>query len=149
MSALDRQAGGAHYKDFAIQPIEYCQKNGLGYAESNVIKYVSRHGAKGKHKDIDKAIHMLQVLRELAYPDAPEAEIVGVTPVADSDGWISWTDAELAAGTAPALPNGTRVVPHLRGHSRDYSTPRLVRDWHWGKLPSCPDNDIIAYKIVT
>jgi hypothetical protein len=27
MSALDKQIGGSHYKDMAIQPIEYIHKN--------------------------------------------------------------------------------------------------------------------------
>ena len=41
-TALKTQVGGSHYKDMAIQPIEYCQKNRLGYCESNAIKYISR-----------------------------------------------------------------------------------------------------------
>jgi len=65
--ASERQAGGAHYKDFPIQPAEYCQKNKLGFMESNVIKYVSRHDRKGKSKDIKKAIHMLELLLEFEY----------------------------------------------------------------------------------
>lgn len=65
--ASERQAGGAHYKDFPIQPAEYCQKNKLGFMESNVIKYVSRHDRKGKAKDIKKAIHMLELLLEFEY----------------------------------------------------------------------------------
>ena len=65
--ASERQAGGAHYKDFPIQPAEYCQKNKLGFMESNVVKYVSRHDRKGKAKDIKKAIHMLELLLEFEY----------------------------------------------------------------------------------
>ena len=65
--ASERQAGGQHYKDFPIQPAEYCQKNKLGFMESNVVKYVSRHDRKGKAKDIKKAIHMLELLLEFEY----------------------------------------------------------------------------------
>ena len=43
---LDIQQGGSHYKNMAIQPIEFCQRNRLPWCESNVIKYVCRHGAK-------------------------------------------------------------------------------------------------------
>ena len=77
MSALEQQAGGSHYKDLAIQPIEYCQKNRLDYGESNVIKYVTRHRTKNGVEDIDKAIHMLLLIRELVYPDADSCEFVG------------------------------------------------------------------------
>ena len=40
MSALDKQIGGNHYKDFLIQPIEFIVKNNLGFIEGNVIKYI-------------------------------------------------------------------------------------------------------------
>tara|TARA_R110000803_G_scaffold39813_2_gene85876 strand:+ start:202 stop:537 length:336 start_codon:yes stop_codon:yes gene_type:complete len=74
--ALERQAGGQHYKDMAIQPIEFCQKNGLNMCESNVIKYVSRHRKKNGREDIEKAIHMLEVLLELEYP-LPASDMTG------------------------------------------------------------------------
>lgn len=68
MSAFDTQVGGDHYKDLAIQPAEYCQRNKLGALESFVVKYVTRHREKGKRKDIEKAIHCLQLLLEIDYP---------------------------------------------------------------------------------
>lgn len=67
MSALNDQVSGNHYKDMAIQPIQYIHANGLGYFEGCVIKYVSRHRAKNKAEDIKKAIHFLQLLLELEY----------------------------------------------------------------------------------
>ena len=30
-AALTTQVGGNHYKDMAIQPVEYIHKNGIGY----------------------------------------------------------------------------------------------------------------------
>jgi hypothetical protein len=63
----DVQIGGSHYKDFPIQPYEYCHKNKLGMLESNVIKYVSRHKTKNKEQDIRKAIHTLELLLEIEY----------------------------------------------------------------------------------
>jgi hypothetical protein len=69
MSALEEQVGGNHYKDMPIQPIEFCQKNRLGYAESLAIKYICRHGRKGGRQDIDKAIHYLELLKTLEYPN--------------------------------------------------------------------------------
>lgn len=70
-SALDTQAGGAHYKDLPIQPIQYICANGLGYLEGNVIKYVTRHGSKGKAEDIKKALHYCQLILELQYGIKP------------------------------------------------------------------------------
>lgn len=61
---LDIQIGGGHYKDMAIQPLEYCLANNIPFVEGNVIKYVSRHRKKGGKEDIKKAIHMLEVLLE-------------------------------------------------------------------------------------
>ncbi len=65
--ALDKQVGGNHYKNYAIQPIEYCQKNELNYCESNVIKYVTRHKHKNGKDDLLKAIHNIELLIELEY----------------------------------------------------------------------------------
>lgn len=70
MSALDTQEGGSHYKNMAIQPVEYIVKNNLGYLEGNVIKYVSRHRVKNGEEDIRKAIHYLQMILEM-YSEAP------------------------------------------------------------------------------
>ncbi len=70
MSALNDQIGGNHYRTMEIQPITFCQKNKLGYAESLAIKYICRHGSKNGRQDIEKAIHCLQLLLELEYPDA-------------------------------------------------------------------------------
>ena len=68
-NALDVQVGGGHYKDMPIQPLEFCQKNKLPFCESNVVKYVCRHRAKGGKQDILKAIHNLQVILQLEYSE--------------------------------------------------------------------------------
>ena len=60
--------GGDHYKSLPIQPVEFCQRNRLPFIESCVVKYVTRHRAKGKRQDIEKAIHFLQLLLEMEYP---------------------------------------------------------------------------------
>lgn len=64
-SALDQQEGGRHYKDLVIQPIEYIHKNGIGFAEGSVIKYVTRWRAKGGVEDLKKARHFLDLLIEM------------------------------------------------------------------------------------
>jgi len=63
----DDQVGGRHYKDMAIQPAEFCQKNKLNFCESAAIKYICRHGSKNGKEDIKKAIHFLELLREWDY----------------------------------------------------------------------------------
>lgn len=65
--ASQRQVGGSHYKDFAIQPIQFVVENNLGFCESNAIKYICRHAAKGGVQDVDKAIHYLELLKEYKY----------------------------------------------------------------------------------
>ena len=67
MKALEKQEGGSHYKDLRIQPIEYCHANNLNVCESFVVKYVSRHRQKNGVEDINKAIHCLELLREMEY----------------------------------------------------------------------------------
>lgn len=66
-SALQKQEGGNHYKDFAIEPVVFIQKNGLGFCEGNIIKYVCRHRKKGGIEDLRKAKHYLEILAELEY----------------------------------------------------------------------------------
>ena len=66
-SPLLTQVGGSHYKDKAIQPIEYCYKNKLGPCETLAIWYISQHKTKNGKIDIEKAIHSLQLLLELEY----------------------------------------------------------------------------------
>lgn len=69
MSALDEQVGGEHYKNLAIQPVEFIHTNGIGYIEGCVIKYVTRWRSKGGLDDLLKARHYLDVLIELETHD--------------------------------------------------------------------------------
>jgi Protein of unknwon function (DUF3310) len=64
-NALDKQVGGEHYKHFAIQPVEFIEKNELGFCVGNVIKYVCRHKAKNGSEDLEKAKHYIELLIEL------------------------------------------------------------------------------------
>ena len=63
--ALMKQVGGSHYKDKAIQPIEYIHANNLGFCAGNVIKYVTRYKDKNGVQDLEKAKHYLEMLIEL------------------------------------------------------------------------------------
>lgn len=72
MSALDMQAGGSHYKNLAIQPVEYIQANGLDYFQGNIVKYITRHKTKNGAEDIKKAIHYCQLILELEYEETQD-----------------------------------------------------------------------------
>ena len=65
--SLEKQVGGKHYKRMKIQPAEFINENKLLFAEGNAIKYICRHSRKGKHYDIKKAIHYLEMILERDY----------------------------------------------------------------------------------
>jgi hypothetical protein len=58
----ETQVGGNHYKNMAIQPIEYIMQNNLGYCEANIVKYVSRWKDKNGLEDLKKARHYIDIL---------------------------------------------------------------------------------------
>ena len=65
--SLDKQIDGDHYKGMKIQPAQFVNENQLLFAEGNAIKYICRHKLKGKQKDIEKAIHYLEMILERDY----------------------------------------------------------------------------------
>jgi hypothetical protein len=66
-SADQQQVGGSHYKDFAIQPAEFCQRNNIGFLEGCVIKRMCRHEFKGELEDLEKAIHEIILIAKYTY----------------------------------------------------------------------------------
>ena len=62
--SLKKQVAGNHYKELAIQPVEYVYRNNVGFFEGNVIKYVTRWREKGGLDDLEKAKHYLEMLIE-------------------------------------------------------------------------------------
>ncbi|AUR88824.1 protein of unknown function DUF3310 [Vibrio phage 1.118.B._10N.261.49.F6] len=73
-AATDRQVGGDHYKSLKIQPIEYIDANNMPYLEGNVVKYVTRHASKNGIQDIDKAIHYLELIKQMRYAEETTSE---------------------------------------------------------------------------
>lgn len=65
--ATDMRVGESHYKNYKIQPIVFLQSNQLNHCEANAIKYICRHKEKGGVEDINKAIHYLELLKEIEY----------------------------------------------------------------------------------
>jgi hypothetical protein len=66
-SALATQVGGSHYKEMAIQPLEFIHANSIPFAEGSIIKYVSRWRVKNGIADLEKARHFLDLLIELEH----------------------------------------------------------------------------------
>jgi len=64
ISAFDKQIAGNHYKNMAIQPVEFIMVNNLGFCEGNAIKYICRHKNKGGVEDLEKAKHYIEMLIE-------------------------------------------------------------------------------------
>jgi hypothetical protein len=54
MSVLENQVGGDHYRNKAIQPIQYIMANKLPFCEGNIVKYITRWREKGGVEDIRK-----------------------------------------------------------------------------------------------
>lgn len=72
MSALNQQAGGSHYKNLAIQPVQYIMANNLDFLQGNIIKYTTRHKEKNGAEDLRKVIHYAQLALELQYGEKQE-----------------------------------------------------------------------------
>jgi hypothetical protein len=51
-----------HYRKFEIEPVTYAMKNRLGFAEGNVVKYVTRYKHKGGLQDLHKAKRYIELL---------------------------------------------------------------------------------------
>lgn len=68
-TVLSTQVGGDHYKSMGIQPVDYIHANNLDYFEGNIVKYITRHRAKGGRRDIEKLIHYAQMILEREYND--------------------------------------------------------------------------------
>lgn len=74
LNPLSTQVGGDHYRDMAIQPVEFIHANGIGYFEGNVIKYISRWRKKNGIADLEKARHYIDLLIELENRDARKTD---------------------------------------------------------------------------
>lgn len=94
MSALDDQIGGSHYRNMAIQPAEFCEKNDIPYLFGTAIAYLARAGKKPGEpirKDVLKARHILDLWLEMN-PEMEDNDIITPTPFerAPADGVTHW-----------------------------------------------------------
>lgn len=74
MSNLNKQVGGNHYKEYAIQPWEYMFQNNIGYFEGEAIAYITRWKDKNGIDDLKKAVHTLEGYIELLERRLDKAE---------------------------------------------------------------------------
>lgn len=70
MTARDKQIGGTHYQDKAVQPWDamacwMTPEQFKGFLRGNIIKYVARCDDKGGVEDLRKARHYLEKLIEV------------------------------------------------------------------------------------
>lgn len=87
---LNSQVGGAHYKKYKVQPIEFAMANNLNYCQANAIKYITRYRDKGGKEDLAKAIHNIEILMKLEYPNTSDS-----TPYFDATGkYMYMTDED-------------------------------------------------------
>lgn len=65
--ALGVQVGGNHYKNLAIQPMEFSMANDLNACQHTAVKYIVRKKGDREQRlmDLDKAIHTLQIYKEM------------------------------------------------------------------------------------
>lgn len=64
-SALETQVGGSHYKDMAMQPVEFAVKAKLNFIQGSIVKYISRYKNKNGKQDIEKAAHFAKLAIDL------------------------------------------------------------------------------------
>ncbi len=131
-NALDKQVAGDHYKNLAIQPVEFIHANSIGYFEGNVIKYVSRWRQKNGIADLEKAKHYIELLIELESREGADAKVS-----ADDDGWIKW-----GGGDRP-VSSGTRVEVRLEDGGGFTELAGCIGWGHDGE-----PGDIMAYRVV-
>lgn len=90
MSALDSQIAGDWYRAMSIQPAEFLYANKIPYLEGCAIKYLCRHRAKNGIEDLDKAIHYIQLLKELELRgDSQPGEKSKRAVIAKLEGYVS------------------------------------------------------------
>lgn len=138
MTANKEQIGGRHYADMVIQPFEYIHKNGLGFAEGSVIKYVSRWRKKGGIQDLEKARHFIDLLIEMERVVPAE----GVAQRQAAGEWIEWL-GHVASGPGELSGYDLVEVRLRNGHTPDKAP---VNEWKW--LHWCLGNDIVAYRVI-
>jgi len=81
MLANDRQVGGKHYKKGGEQHWDRIYRlYGRGYFVGCATKYLERYQDKNGKEDLQKAIHFIEKLIELEYPEPKKALVLDGGP---------------------------------------------------------------------
>ena len=110
-SAFSEHVGGDWYKNLAIQPVRFWLENQLPGTEAAVVKYITRYASKDGKKDLEKAHHLISMMREVYYPAST---------------------FNLQGGYRPKPGGGFTRVPDKRG---DFTDPTKLR----GEFICIPD----------
>lgn len=71
------QVGGRHYADMAIQPTEFCMKNGWDFCLGAILKYLSRYRVKNGIEDLKKARHFVLIRQGYAtHAEPPRCRLI-------------------------------------------------------------------------
>ena len=64
---FDKQVGGSHYKQYAIQPYEFFYKNNIPHHKAAIIRRILRfdHPTGKGLTDLDKIIHEVELIKKL------------------------------------------------------------------------------------
>ncbi len=74
---LDVQVAGNHYKDKAIQPVEYIAANNLNFLEGCIVKRITRWRDKDGFKELHKIKHEVDLLIEMETRYGADTRIKG------------------------------------------------------------------------
>ncbi len=69
--AMNKQVGGDHYRDMAIQPVEFIHRNSIPYIEGCAIDCLC-HWRKNGVQDLEKAKHFIDLLIEMEKSNDPK-----------------------------------------------------------------------------
>ena len=110
-SAFDHQVGGAHYKQFPIQPYEFFFKNKIPHHKAAIIRRILRYDhptGKGL-TDLQKIKHEIDLIIELEFKSTSAKELPHATrePQASMERPVQGTTPD----PAPALPIETPSGP--------------------------------------
>lgn len=139
--ALAVQVGGDHYKNLAIQPIEYIHANNMPFIDGSVVKYITRWRDKGGIKDLEKIKHFVDLLIELEGKAAPvEAVPAPAENVRRVGPWVQWSGGVCPVGAHCGVEVQLRSGSTLTGLAGD------VRWWHSDAHTETYPGDIILYR---
>jgi len=72
---MKRQVRGTHYRSLAIQPTEFCMRNGLDFCVGSILKYLTRWRSKNGREDLLKAKHFVEIREAFPHDIHPPRQI--------------------------------------------------------------------------